>query len=277
MQIAMIDDKIVALADLDKAYTDRGTFFGDGVYEVLRSYNGRIFKFDEHMVRFERSLREISIENVDIDEIANKVKSAFARAGIANGKIYFHITRGSENRSHAPEADILPNFFLTVTKLADNSAKKANGIKVCTQPDLRWKRCDIKSLNLLPNVLAKMEAVKQGCAEAILVDEKGDITEGAGSAFFMVSGSELITRPLGREILPSITRQVVEQIAGKAGLTVVERTITAREAKTADELLLAVTTDDIVGIVEFDGTRIGDGQVGKYTKRLIAEFNNMVS
>ncbi|MCK4999275.1 MAG: aminotransferase class IV [Anaerohalosphaera sp.] len=272
----MIDDKIVALKDLDKVYTDRGTYFGDGVYEVLRSYNGIIFKLDEHLARFRRSLCEIYIDNVNIDDIRNKVITAFNQAGFANAKIYFHVTRGSENRSHAPERDISPNFFMTVTELADNSAKKTNGIKACTQPDLRWKRCDIKSLNLLPNVLAKMEAAKKGCAEAILVDEKGDITEGAGSAFFMIKGSELITRPLGREILPSITRQIVEQIAENAGLTVVERTITAREAKTADELLLAVTTDDIVGIIEFDSKPIGNGKVGQSTRKLMAEFNKTV-
>ena len=277
MQIAMIDDRIVELSELEPAYMDRGTYFGDGVYEVIRSYNGRLFAFDEHLERFARSLREVRIEGVDVGEIKGRIEAGFKRASIADAKIYFHVTRGSAGRSHTLAGDITPNFFMTIMEVGDNSGKKTNGVKVCTRPDLRWKRCDIKSLNLLPNVLARMEAQKRGCDEAILVDEKGDITEGAASAFFMIKGEKLITRPLGREILPSITRRMIEQIAATAGLTIVERTMTPREACVADELILAVTTDDIVGIIEFDNLPISGGKVGKYTIRLMEEFKKLVA
>lgn len=277
MQIAMIDDRIVELSELDPVYLDRGTYFGDGVYEVIRSYNGRLFAFDEHLERFARSLREIRIDDVDIEQIKGRIETGFERASIAEAKIYFHVTRGSAGRSHTLAGEISPNFFMTIMEMGDNSAKKANGVKVCTHPDWRWKRCDIKSLNLLANVLARMEAEKQGCQEAILVDDKGDITEGAASAFFMIKGEKLITRPLGREILPSITRKMIEQIAVSVGLTIVERTMTPREACQADELILAVTTDDIVGIVEFDDVPISGGKVGKYTIRLMEEFKKLVA
>ena len=132
--------------------------------------------------------------------------TAFEHANIANAKIYFHVTRGSELRSHVGSKGLKPNFFLTVTELPDDSRKKAAGIKVATHPDWRWKRCDIKSLNLMANVLAKIEVEKTGCDEAILVDDSGHITEGAGSAFFMIDAAAktLITRPLGPEILPSL-------------------------------------------------------------------------
>ncbi len=278
MQIAMIQDNIIPYDQLEDVYLDRGTFFGDGVYEVVRSYNGRIFALDKHLQRFARSIREVQIEGVDIDDVRSRVETAFDRAGISDAKIYFHITRGSANRNHGPSEDLKPNFFLTVTQLGDNSEKRANGIRVSTYPDLRWKRCDIKSLNLLPNVMARMDAEKKGCQEAILVDDNGDITEGSASAFFMVLSSEkkLVTRPLGKEILPSITRGIIEEIAPKAGLTVFEHKMTPFQAKNADELLIAVSTQDVVGVVEFDGEQIGDGTVGEYTKILMQEFAKIV-
>ena len=277
MQIAMINDTIMDLGKLDSAYMDRGTYFGDGVYEVIRSYNGTLFALDAHLERFAHSLKEILIDNVDIALIKQRIETAFNRASIADAKIYFHITRGIGSRLHVPDNDMTPNFFMTIMEMGDNTAKKRDGVKVCTHPDQRWKRCDIKSLNLLPNVLARIEAEKKGCVEAILVDEKGDITEGAASAFFMIKADQLITRPLGTEILPSITRKIVEQIAVTAGLTIVERTITPKEAVSADELFLAVTTDDIVGITQFDKTPISNSKPGPYTKKLMEEFKKLVA
>lgn len=279
MQLAMIQDKIIPYEDLDPVYLDRGTFFGDGVYEVVRSYNGRIFALDKHLKRFARSMSEVHIYGIDIDEVRNRVETAFQQSKIANAKIYFHVTRGSATRNHGLSEDLRPNFFLTITELGENTERKQNGIRVSTYPDLRWKRCDIKSLNLLPNVMARMDAEKKGCHEAILIDENGDITEGSASAFFMILAAEkeLVTRQLGKEILPSITRGIIEDIAPKAGLTVVEHKMTPCQAKNADELIIAVSTQDVVGVVEFDGERIGDGKVGEYTKKLMVEFEKFVA
>jgi D-alanine transaminase len=171
----MVEDKILPAAELEPAYLDRAFYFGDGVYEVLRSYNGKIFALDEHLARFASSLAEIQISGVDIDRIRARVRKAFAAAGISSAKIYFHVTRGSAPRNHVCEGNLKPNFFLTVSELPDDTEEKAEGIAVSTHPDLRWRRCDIKSLNLLPNVLARLEAAKKGCAEAIFVDEaRGD-------------------------------------------------------------------------------------------------------
>lgn len=279
MQIAMIQDKILPYDDLDPVYLDRGTFFGDGVYEVLRSYNGKIFAMEKHMERFARSLHEIDIHGIDIDEIKTRVQTAFNRASIVNAKVYFHITRGSAPRNHAADHDIKPNFLMTITELSDNSANKTNGIAVSTFPDWRWKRCDIKSLNLLANVLAKQDAEKKGCQEAILVNDNAEITEGSSSAFFMINAAEkqLITRPLGEDILPSITRAFVEQIAPNAGLKVTEKTYTPKDAQQADELFIAVTTQDIVPVVKFDDQVIATGQPGQYTKTLINEFKKLLT
>lgn len=272
MQLAMIQDQIVSMEELEPVYLDRGTFFGDGVYEVLRSYDGKIFALEEHLQRFANSLAAIGIAGVDMDQIRSRIQRAFDAAGTANAKIYLHITRGSAPRDHIWGANLKPNFFLTISELADNTNEKTRGIVVSTHPDWRWKRCDIKSLNLLPNVLARQDAARRGCAEAILVDEAGLITEGAASTFFAVFGQTLQTAPLTANILPSITRKYVIQAGENMGLEIVEKSLTSQQAARADELFIAVTTKDIVPVVKFDGTVIGDGKPGRYTKLLIREF-----
>ena len=278
MDVAIINDEMLPMSDLTPAYLDRGIFFGDGVYEVIRSYDGRIFALAEHLARFERSLKEIRIDHVDIAQVRQKVLDAFEKGGYANAKIYFHMTRGSENRDHLPGTDLEPNFFLTLSELHDDSDAKQNGVAVCTHPDWRWKRCDIKSLNLLPNVLARIEAGKKGASEAILVGDDGMVTEGAGSAFFAIDGKErtVITRPLGHEILSSITRAMVFQVAQNAGLTVLEKALTPEQAADCDELFLAVTTRDIVPVTHFDGKTISGGRCGELTGKLIEEFKEFV-
>lgn len=272
MQIAMIQDKIVPAKELEEIYFDRGMFFGDGVYEVMRSYNGRIFALEEHLLRFADSLSGIKIAGVDLNLIRCRILKAFEAAGIANAKIYFHITRGSQPRDRIWNADLMPNFFLTVSELADNTEEKTKGIAVSTHPDWRWKRCDIKSLNLLANVLAATDAARKGCSEAILVDEDGLITEGAGSAFFAIRGQALQTAPLTENILPSITREYAIKAGRNIGLEIVEKSLTVEQAVGSDELLVASTTKDTVAIVRFDGKVIGDGKPGKHTKLLGQEF-----
>ena len=274
MQVAMIGDKIVPAEGLEPVYFDRGIYFGDGVYEVLRSYNGKIFALEEHLARFARNLAAIEIVKVDIDRVRSRIKRAFDAAGIPNARIYLHVTRGSAPREHICNADLEPNFFLTVTELPDDSEQKSRGIAVSSYPDLRWKRCEIKSLNLLPNVLALADAAKKGCAEAILIDETGLITEGAASAFFAISGRTLQTTPLTANILPSITRRYAIKAGKNIGLEVVEKSLTPKQAAGADELFIAVTTKDIVPVVKFDGRLIGDGKPGRYTKSLIREFHS---
>lgn len=278
MDVAIIDDEMMPTEKVSKTYLDRGTFFGDGVYEVIRSYDGRIFALDEHLARFERSLREIQIAGVDLGDVRRKIETAVEKSGYANAKIYFHITRGSEDRNHLPSEGLMPNFLLTVSELHDDDAAKQKGIAVSTEPDWRWKRCDIKSLNLLANILARIEAQKKGASEAILVGDDGTITEGAGSAFFAIDAKEqaVITRPLGHEILPSITRAKVFKVAQNAGLAFVEKTLTPAQAADCDELFIAVTTKDVVPVTRFDGRTIGSGQCGPLTAKLIEAFKQFV-
>jgi D-alanine transaminase len=277
MQVAMIEDRVVPAEQVDPVYFDRGMFFGDGVYEVMRSYDGRLFALEEHLQRFARSLAAIEISGVDLGEIRSRILRAFEAAGIANAKIYFQITRGSAPRDRVWNTSLKPNFFLTVSELADNTEEKTKGIAVSTFPDLRWKRCDIKSLNLLPNVLASNDAARKGCSEAILVDQAGLVTEGAGSAFFAVRGQALQTAPLTANILPSITREFAIKAGCNIGLEVREESLSTQQAAGADELFLAVTTKDIVPVVKFDAATIGDGKPGKYTKLITQEFRSFTT
>jgi D-alanine transaminase len=167
-----------------------------------------------------------------------------------------------------------PNFFLTVTEAPDDTEEKSKGIAVSTHPDWRWKRCDIKSLNLLANVLARHDAVQKGCGEAVFVDEAGFITEGAASAFFTINGQTVQTAPLTANILPSITRKFAIEAGKNIGLEIIEKSLTPQQANDSDELFIAVTTKGIVPVVKFDGRLIGDGRPGKYTKLLIEEFRS---
>jgi len=272
MELAILGDEMIDIQNLGPAYLDRGLYFGDGVYEVLRSYDGRIFALDDHLKRFKNSLEAIRIAGIDIENIRSKVIKTFEKAQIANAKIYFHITRGSQFRTHTWNSDIQPNFLLTITKLNDVSEFKSKGIKVSTYPDLRWKRCDIKSLNLLPNVLAQQDAAEKGCEEAFLVDENGFITEGASSACFAIIGGKLQTSPLSNSILGSITRKYVINSARDIGVDVIEESITLEQATNADELFMAVTTKDIVPVVEFDGQPMSGSKPGPITKKLIEQF-----
>jgi D-alanine transaminase len=224
------------------------------------------------MERFAASMAAIRITGIDIRTVRQRVEQAFKAAGLPNAKIYFHVTRGSAPRNHTWDPSLKPNFFLTISPVGDHHKEKAQGIAVCTHPDLRWKRCDIKSLNLLPNVLARQDAADRGCDEAILVDEAGYITEGAGSAFFAIIKRALQTAPLSANILPSITRKFVVRAAQNVGIAIEECCLTPQQAAGADEMFLAVTTKDIVPVVKFDGSTIGNGKPGPLTGALTTEF-----
>ncbi len=265
MQIVMIQDKIMPAAKVDPIHYDRGVFFGDGVYEVMRSYDGKLFALEEHLRRFAKSLSAIEITGIEIEQVRARVRRAFDEAGIADAKIYFHVTRGSAPRDRGWDDSLEPNFFLNLSEVADNTEDRTKGIAVSTHPDWRWKRCDIKSLNLLANVLATTDAARKGCGEAILVDEAGLITEGAGSAFFAIRGQTMQTAPLTANILPSITREFTLKAAGNVGLEVVAESLTVEQAACADELVIASTTQDIVPVVKFDDKYVEEADILRAT------------
>ena len=272
LEIAVLNGKTTELEELDNSWLNYGTYFGDGVYEVIRSYNGKIFALDDHFIRLKASLEAIEMEDADVEAIRRQAISAFDSAGIKNAKIYMQITRGCGERSHFLIKGLKPDVLIMVENLPDATDQKANGLKVITYPDLRWKRCDIKSLNLLANVMASRAAQKKGCGEAILVNERGFITEGAGSSFYTIFDGKIWTTPLNENILPSVSRKYILKAASELGIGVVEEHVKAADASKAQEMLIGVTTRDVVGVVEFDGQPIGDGKVGKITRMLEKQF-----
>jgi D-alanine transaminase len=272
LEIAVLNGKTTKIEELDNSWLNYGTYFGDGVYEVIRSYNGKIFAMDDHMIRLKASLEAIEMEHVNVDAVHKQILSAFDSAGIKNAKIYMQITRGCGIRSHFLDKNMRPDVLIMVENLPDATDQKTNGIKVITYPDLRWKRCDIKSLNLLANVMATRAAQKKGGGEAILVSEQGFITEGAGSSFYTIFDNKIWTTPLNENILPSVSRKYVLKAASELGIGIVEEHVKAADASKAKEMLIGVTTRDVVGIVEFDGQQIGDGKVGKITRMLEKQF-----
>ncbi len=273
----MLDDKISAAESVDIGYLDRGTFFGDGVYEVVRTAGGRIFGLEYRMQRFAHSLAELRINGIDIEEIDSRVKTAYKKSSLADAVIYWHITRGCGPRSHTWNDSIRPRFYLQITPLKDASQKKQHGVDVMSLPDIRWKRCDIKSLNLLPNVLAVQAAKEKNCEEPILVDENGCITEGASAAFFAVINGVLRTAPLTTNVLPSITRCFVLHIAEHIGIEVDQTAVSLEEAYNADELMISASTRDVLPVVKFDDKIIAAGRPGEYTMKIMAEFEKFIN
>ncbi|MFC1782807.1 aminotransferase class IV [Planctomycetota bacterium] len=266
MELAMVNDLIVGLNDVRINAHDRGLFFGDGVYEVVLYWKGRLFAMARHLQRLEEGLRKMEmLDKVDLAQIEERVNRAVEEANMPEAMVYFHLTRGRGLRGHDWAKDWQPNFLLTVRNPPPAPPETATAI---THPDWRWKRCDIKSLNLLANVLAKNAATRAHAFEAILVDDNQLVTEASLHTVLLVRDGVLQTAPLTANILPSITRGLILERAEEAGLQVREESFTVDEALAADELMIAGTTVKLVGITQLDDKKIADGKIGPYTRRL---------
>jgi D-alanine transaminase len=255
--------------------TDRGFLFGDGVYEVTRAAAGALMEADRHVRRLTGGLRALAIGLADdavgaLPDISRRLLRANGVDG--DGLVYWQVTRGAAPRAHQfPPAGTPPTVLVSVSAAALPHALRERGAAAVTVPDIRWARCDIKSVNLLPNVLAKQHAVRAGADEAIFVRD-GIVTEGASSTIFAVVDDELRTYPLCPYILPGITREIVLQLAGELGLAVRQVPVLGEELPGAAELFLTSTNNDIMPIVRVDGRAVGSGRPGPVTQRLYAVF-----
>lgn len=252
---------------------DRGFLFGDSVYEVIRSYAGRLWALERHLRRLQRSLAALDITSVDPDQVRAAIHQTYAASALPDAALYLQITRGVAPRSHVYPPGLRPTIVITVRDIAPLlRGIDPEGVPAITAPDLRWRRCDIKSTNLLPNVLAKTQAHHQGADEAILVDGEGFITEGASTSVFWVVGGTLFTTPAGPPVLPSITREFVEEIAGDEGLPLVFERVARARFQGADEIFLAGTGHDVCPVIALDGRPVADGRPGPITRRLQQVF-----
>ncbi len=275
--VAFINGAFVPLAEAKVSIEDRGFQFGDGVYEVIRTYKGRPFSLDAHLARLDRSAAALELtQPYSRAEWTRHVLEGVKRAAYPEAKVYIQITRGVAPRDHAYSDDATPTVVMTIREFhpLDRSVQ-ATGVEAMTTEDIRWGRCDIKSVNLLANVLARQQVKQAQVFEAILVNE-GLVTEGAVSNVMVVQGGMVVTAPEGPRILSGVTRAVVLDLALKGGLPIQERFVSRAALYQADEVFLTGTTVEVLAVIRIDGKIIGDGRPGPITQRLAASFTSLV-
>jgi D-alanine transaminase len=259
---------------------DRGYQLADGVYEVVGVREGRLIDEGPHLDRLDRSLRELRIAwPVSRPALGFIIRELMRRNRLRDGLVYMQVTRGVARRDHAfPAAPVKPALVLTTKNTRHAGADPGPGVAVRTQPDIRWERCDIKTVALLPNVLAKQAARESGAYEAWLVDDRGCVTEGASTnAWIVTSDNELVTRQTDTGILAGITRGTLKKIAGDLQLRFVERPFTLAEARKAREAFITSATSFVTPVVKIDGEPVADGKVGPTARRLREEYVRFAS
>ena len=266
-RIVYVNGRYVPGAEAMVSVEDRGYQFADGVYEVCEVRGGRLVDERRHMARLERSLNELRIARpMPAAALSVVLHETVRRNRVQDGIVYVQITRGAAPRDFPfPAAGTRPSVVALAR--ASNTARleqlATDGVAVVTVPDIRWGRVDIKTVALLPNVLAKQAAREQGAREAWLVDAQGRVTEGASSNAWIVSREgTLVTRPLGHDILPGITRSVVIEVAKAEGLTFEERAFTVEEAYSAREAFITSASQIVLPVVRIDGRPVGNGAPG---------------
>lgn len=272
-----VNGTFFAQEDARVSVFDRGFLFGDGVYEVIPVLNGRIVEMSHAIERLNRSLGEITMAwPCSREEFKRVLEDLRQRNQLQEGYIYLQVTRGVAERDFAFPASIPSTFvaWTAVKKLIENPLA-ATGVKVVTVPDLRWKRRDIKSINLLAQCIAKQEAASRGAFEGWMTED-GVVTEGASSSAYIVKDNTIITRALSNAILPGIRRKVILKMAREHNMALVERPFTVDEALVADEAFMSSATTLVMPIVEIDGKPVADGRPGAVTLKLRAMYVEMI-
>ena len=271
--IVYVNGAFLPRAEARISVEDRGFVFGDGVYEVLRVINGRPFAARFHNSRLKRSLEgiRISLKRDDSPESLTEIAKQLLRENeLLQGEatMYIQVTRGVATRAHNfPSPDVPPTIYISVARFTPYSDFARAGAPAITHPDLRWGRCDLKTLNLLPNVLASQTAKEKGAFEAMLIRD-GVVTEGTKTNFFGVVDGSLRTHPSDTHILPGITRAVLRDLARNVGIDFDETPIRSEEIPRLSELFLTGTTTDVMPVVRLDDRPVGKGKPGELTRKL---------
>lgn len=276
-RIAYVNGQYLDMRDACVNVEDRGYQFADGVYEVCELRDGKIVDMPRHMTRLQRSLGELRIAMpMPMSALSVVLHEVVRRNRVGYGIVYLQITRGVARRDHAfPVQPVRPSVVVTARPLnrQKNEATAARGITVITVPENRWPRVDIKSVSLLPNVLARQAARDAGAYEAWYVDAEGFVTEGASSNAWIVSKGRVITRSATSGILAGITRAVLIEALAALQLTFEERAFTPAEARQADEAFVTASSQVVMPVVAIDGQPIGDGKPGRIGLRLREQFH----
>jgi D-alanine transaminase len=273
-RIAYVNGRYIALAQAAVSIEDRGFQFADGVYEVIAVMNDVQLDASDHLLRLARSLAALEMDwPCTPRALPLLISQVLRRNRVSEGLVYLQVTRGVAARDHPFPPPGTPATLVVTAKPYDFSKRASvarQGASVVTVPDIRWGRCDIKTIALLPNVLAKEQAKQAGAMEAVFVDTHGMITEGGSTNMWMVDKSgALITRPLGPEILPGIARNTLLRVAKNAGLKIIERTFSKRQLLESREAFFTSTTAPCMPIVRVDGENIGTGVVGATSHKLL--------
>ncbi|PTI66280.1 D-amino-acid transaminase, partial [Staphylococcus succinus] len=262
MTKVLINEQLLEEHDAKVPYNDRGYVFGDGIYEYVRIYDNHLFTARPHFERLLRSAAEIGLDlKHDVDSIIELVQELINANGVVNGGVYIQVTRGAAPRDHAFPTPSVEANIMAFTKSYDRPYKQLEeGINAVTTEDVRWLRCDIKSLNLLGNVLAKELATKYNAKEAI--QHRGDIvTEGSSSNVYVIKDGEIYTHPTNNYILNGITRRVIKSIAEEKQIPFNEETFTLDFLENADEIIVSSTSIEVTPVIKLNGNPVGDGQV----------------
>jgi D-alanine transaminase len=270
ISLVYLDGKFYMPEEVRISPFDRGFIFGDGVYEVIPVFNGRLFRLPDHLQRLAASLRAIELPNPHDDAgWLNIFQQLITAAGPGDHAIYVQITRGVAPRDHAFPHDPRPTAFAYIQPISYPRPQEIeHGVAAITLADTRWARCDIKSISLLPNVLARNLALEAGAAEAIFIRD-GFVTEGAASNIFIVKGGRLYTPPKSQYLLPGITRNVVLELARNNRVSAFEAPVSEMTLRTADEIIMTSSTKELLPITKLNGLPVGDGRPGRVFRRLL--------
>ncbi|MEH7115292.1 D-amino-acid transaminase [Neobacillus niacini] len=269
MGFALLNGEIIERSEAKVDVEDRGYQFGDGVYEVIRVYNGKLFTAAEHLKRFSKSAESIGISlQFSSKQLLEMVEELLKKNNLETGNIYMQVTRGIAPRNHVfPASNVTPTLVAYTIKSSRPIDNLKSGVKAILTEDIRWLRCDIKSLNLLGNLLAKQKASEKGCFEAI--QHRGqDVTEGSSSNIFIVKDGTVITHESNNLILKGITKDVILDLCRKNNIPVIERTFSLTELDDADEVFLSSTTAEVMPVIEINGKIMKAGVPGKVTRKL---------
>jgi len=276
--IGYLNGRFSPLEEIAISPDDRGFLFGDGIYEVIRAYHGVPAFWEEHCTRLVRSAKEIQLPfRIEPQEFHRLLQTGLQQSGYAEGKIYIQLTRGVAPREHGFPVNTEPTVFLSFREMSALPIEMTRqGVKVITVPDIRWDRCDIKSLNLLPNVLARQQAQEAQVFEAIFVRD-GLVIEGASSNIFIVKDGQLRTPERNYFVLSGVTQQQVINLAQEKGHDVQFDRITLNVLSEADEVFLVGTTIEVLPVVNVDGQTIHNGIPGPVTCALQQRFTDLVA
>ncbi len=273
-ELAYLNGEFLPIEDATISIEDRGFQFGDGLYEVVVTYDGQPFQLDAHLKRLQTGLAFIELSyDFDACPLEPIIEEGLKRSGFSSAMVYMQITRGVAPRAHYLAETITPTVVMTFKpKPVLSSELRRRGARAMTTPDMRWSNCYVKAITLLPNIMAKNAAVQQGYDDAIFVTDRGEVREFTAANLFVVSGDRILYPPRDESILHGVTQGFLMECARDAGLEMASQRITLDELHEADELILSSTTAEVLGVTSVDGQPIADGQVGPITTRLYDAF-----